>query len=221
MIEWWNGLELFLKVLYCIAIPAAVVLILQTIMLVVGFGDGADGDTGGVDADADVDAGGDFGTDDGELIPADSSAGDFSILQLFTIQGAVAFFCVFGWSSIIFRTAGLEIWLCIVIGLILGIGAMFGVSKLIRLSGKLASNGAVNYNNAVGMTAVTYIKIPAGGREHGKVNFTMQGRLVEADAVTFESEDIQTGSQVKITKVTDDDTLVCIPVKTPADTQVN
>ena len=217
MIEWWNELEMFLKVLYCIAVPATVFLILQTVLLVVGFGDSADGDVSGADADVDVDAGGDYSTDDGELIPADSNAGDFNVLSLFTIQGMVALFCVFGWSAIIARVNGLHIALCITIGLVLGFGAMFGVSKLIRLSAKLASNGAIDYDNAMGLTATVYIKIPAGGKEHGKVNLTMQERLVEADAITFADEEIPTGAQVKITKA-QGDTLVCIPVKESTDT---
>ena len=213
MVEWWNGLEMFMRVLYCIAIPATVILILQTILLVVGFGDGGDGDISGADADA----GGDYATDDGELLPADSNAGDFNVLSLFTIQGMVALFCVLGWSAIIARVNGLHIALCIVIGLVLGIGAMFGVSKLIRLSTKLASNGAIAYDNAVGLTATVYIKIPAGGKEHGKVNLTMQERLVEADAITFADEEIPTGTQVKITKA-QGDTLGCIPAKESTDT---
>lgn len=217
MVEWWNGLEMFLKVLYCIAIPATVILILQTILLIIGFGDGGDGDISGADGGVDLDAGGDYATSDNELIPADSNASDFSITSLFTIQGMVALFCVFGWSAIIARVGGLHIALCIMIGMVLGIGAMFGVSKLIRISTKLASNGAIDYNNAVGLTATVYIKIPSGGKEHGKVNLTIQERLVEADAITFGDEEIPTGAQVKITKA-QGDTLVCIPEKESTNT---
>ena len=216
MLEWWNGLELFLKVLYCIAIPATVVLILQTIFMIIGLGDGGDGDISGVDADA----GGDFDTGDGHLIPADSNAGDFNVLQLFTLQGAVAFLCVLGWSSIIARVNGLHMALCVVIGLALGLAAMFVVSKVIRLSAKLASNGAIDYDNAVGLNATVYIKIPAGGKEHGKVTLAIQGRLAEADAITLGDEDIPTGAAVKIMQAKDD-TLVCIPAEKPNEIQAN
>ena len=53
MSEWWNGLDSILKVLYCIAVPSSLILIIQTIISLCGIGDGGSGiemsDTSGLD----------------------------------------------------------------------------------------------------------------------------------------------------------------------------
>ena len=71
-IEWWNGLGTLLQVFYCIAIPATLVLLIQTVMMLIGMGD--DGDVDGIgdgdvgDADLDVDTDGTDGVfGDGDL----------------------------------------------------------------------------------------------------------------------------------------------------------
>ena len=52
MTEWWEGLSMLSRVLYCIAVPSTLILLLQTIFSVIGIGDDADinlSDTGGID----------------------------------------------------------------------------------------------------------------------------------------------------------------------------
>ena len=39
MYEWWEGLSGILKVLYIIAIPSTLLLVVQTVMIVMGFGE--------------------------------------------------------------------------------------------------------------------------------------------------------------------------------------
>ena len=66
--EWWNGLELFTQVMYCVALPSTLILIIQSIMIIAGFGgDGAGvnpSDTSGL-GDVDV-SGGDMAN---EVLP--------------------------------------------------------------------------------------------------------------------------------------------------------
>ncbi|MCR4780170.1 MAG: hypothetical protein K5876_03640, partial [Ruminiclostridium sp.] len=57
--NWWNGLELFEQIMYCVAVPATLILLIQTIMIIFGFGhDGAGvnpSDTSGIEGlDGDV-----------------------------------------------------------------------------------------------------------------------------------------------------------------------
>ena len=43
MNEWWDGLSLLLKVLYCIAFPSTLILLVQTLLSMFGFHDGGSG----------------------------------------------------------------------------------------------------------------------------------------------------------------------------------
>lgn len=58
MNEWWDGLSLLLKVLYCIAFPSTLILLVQTLLSMFGFHDGGSGhdfsDTSGLDLDVDT-----------------------------------------------------------------------------------------------------------------------------------------------------------------------
>ena len=51
MSAWWESLTLLGQVFACIAIPATLILVIQTIMSIIGVSGGGDGD---VDADGDV-----------------------------------------------------------------------------------------------------------------------------------------------------------------------
>ena len=96
MIDWWNGLTLMEQILYCIAIPSTLILLLQTIMTLCGFGhEGGDmnvSDTSGIDFDMDMPDDISFDTDIGDGSPVS----DLGSMHFFTMQGIVAFFCIFG-----------------------------------------------------------------------------------------------------------------------------
>lgn len=104
MIDWWNGLTLMEQILYCIAIPSTLILLLQTIMTLCGFGhEGGDmnvSDTSGIDMDIPDDIS--FDTDIGDGGPVS----DLGSMHFFTMQGIVAFLCIFGWTSIIILHGG-------------------------------------------------------------------------------------------------------------------
>ena len=95
--EWWNGLELFTQVMYCVALPSTLILIIQSIMIIAGFGgDGAGvnpSDTSGL-GDVDI-SGGDMGDiSDISDIPDVTDGGnpaDLGTLHFFTVQGVITF----------------------------------------------------------------------------------------------------------------------------------
>ncbi|MFA5658722.1 MAG: hypothetical protein WC900_05500 [Oscillospiraceae bacterium] len=203
MIDWWNGLEPFLRIAYCIAIPATLLLVVQTILTIVGFGDSGEGmdfsDTSGIDMDIDVDT----DVSDGSVYEASdiSQTAGAQPFQFFTIQGFVTFLCVFGWLTIALRRSGASQVISSVIGFLTGAIAMYGIAKLFQATLKLQSNGTLNINNAVGKSATVYIRIPGKAAAAGKVNVVIQERLVECDAITLGKNDLPTGSSVKITAV--------------------
>ncbi|NLJ16925.1 MAG: NfeD-like protein, partial [Clostridiales bacterium] len=38
MSEWWEGLNLLQQVLYCIAIPSTLIMLIQTVLILIGIG---------------------------------------------------------------------------------------------------------------------------------------------------------------------------------------
>ncbi len=227
MAEWWEGLSTLVRVLYCIAVPATLLLLLQTILSISGFGGDSDvniSDTSGLDMGG-GDFGGDIGGDIGDIsggdidlstdVSADTGTdfshdtdvgsgdvqvhGSYSSLQLFTVQGIVAFFAVAGWVSIAAISGGIPSAGAIPLGVVAGFFAMYGVAKLVQISKKLTENGTIDFRNAIGETAAVYIPIPPSGEGEGKVTLTLQGRFMECSAVTNEREMLKTGTVVRVT----------------------
>jgi hypothetical protein len=210
MVEWWDGLDAVLKILYCIAIPATLVLVIQTILsLFGGFESGAGvdiSDTSGIDfhggsdiseiADA-TDMGGGHHIGDG------GNPADFSIMSMITLQGIVTFLTVMGWSSIAAVSAGTPVFLSVLVGVALGFAAMFATAKLLHASRKLAESGTLDLRNSIGESGSVYIPIPAGGAGIGKITIQVQGRYIECEAMAQGGE-LHTGEIVRVVDVRND-----------------
>ncbi|MDU6346206.1 MAG: hypothetical protein E6593_05590 [Clostridium sp.] len=218
MQEWWGTLDLLSQVLYCIAVPSSVILLIQIVMTIVGFGQSGPGinpdDLSGLDSlgdsvDFDLDISGDTGLDSGDPGTGDGgSPGDLGALHLFTLEGIVAFLAVFSWTAILAYQSGVAGTLSVFIGAVLGALAMYGVAKIIQLTARLASNGTLQMRNALGQTATVYLMIPARGAGQGKVNLTVQERFIEASAITDGSVSLPSGAFVRVVDVRADNVLV-------------
>ncbi len=205
MNAWWETLSILQKILYCIAIPATLVLILQTVLVIMGFGDGASGadfnpsDTSGLDLDGDVSAG---DLVDGDV--ADAISGDFGSLKLFTIQGAVAFLATFSWVTIVLVNADMNAAVALLIGFACGAAMMYFVAKLLQWMGKLSENGTFRLKSVIGETAQVYLTILPNGENGGKVTLNSTSRFAEVDAITEGPQAIPSGSRVRIVDVRGD-----------------
>ncbi len=211
--EWWSQLDTVLKVLYCMAIPATLIFVIQTVLSFLGGFEGGAGvdfsDTSGIDFNG--------GSDIGEISDAvDMDMGDinhlgdgghpsdFSIMSMFSLQGIVTFLLVMGWTSIASITAGNSPLASILAGIALGLAAMYAVARLIRASRRLTENGTLDLRNAIGSAARVYIPIPAGGAGEGKVTMNLQGRYVECSAIFLGEKTLTTGTVVRVTDLRND-----------------
>ena len=216
MTEWWNALDLFQKILYCIAIPSTLILVIQTLLVLFGIGDGGEGanysETSGIDFDSDItgdgidmsdmSASGDIDTD---MVSHDgSNSADAASMRIFTAQTIMAFLCVFGWTTIVGYNSGSSSWRAALIGGLLGIIAMYLIAKLAQLSTKLSDSGTFNPKNAIGIEGSVYIPIPSNGTGNGKINIVVQGRLMECDAMTEGGESLSTGDKIRVTDIVGD-----------------
>ncbi|MCL2697634.1 MAG: NfeD family protein [Oscillospiraceae bacterium] len=190
--EFWGELDLLRQVLYCIAVPGTLILIIQTILMVFGIG--------GESAEFDVP----------EVEAADlttTGADGFGIMGLFTFQGIVAFFCVFGWSGIVVMNASGSTLLSLFLAFVFGFAAMYGVAKVIRLMTRLAVSGTIKMNLLIGETGTVYIPIPEDGTKRGKVNIQLAERIVECDAIS-ETGALATNTPVRVTDIIGGNVLV-------------
>ncbi len=206
MSEWWDSLSAVLKVLYGIAIPSTLILILQTILVIFSFGDGAGAgnpsDTSGLDMPDGADAGdiGDAGGDFTEALDGTELAetADFGTLRLFTLQGIVALLTTFSWVAICLVKGGMQLAPAIFLSALCGVAMMYLVAKLMQWSLKLTENGTFNIRSTIGEIAQVYVPIPPAGETGGKVTLTLASGFAELEAITEEAEALPAGAQVRI-----------------------
>lgn len=199
--NWFEGLSTFQQALACAAVPATVIMLIQTVLLLFGIG-GHAADHGEFDHDHDFDHDNDHDFDhDG----AHHSYG----VRLFTIRGLVALFAVGGWLGIAAVDLGASELTSGIIAAVSGILALLLVAYIIKVFLGFQESGNLDAHNAVTQTARVYLTIPARRSGTGKVMLTVQERLVEMDAVTDFEKDIKTDSMVQVVSATDNYLVVC------------
>lgn len=210
MIAWWESLSAVSHVFACIAIPATVVLLIQTILMLIGIGtEAADGlDTPDVELDTDVELDGTDGVFGDGVLESDPDPLGFDGLRVFTVRGIIAFLVVFGWVGVMMDSAGSSLWLSLPIAAICGFAMMLLLAFLMRTVMRLRSDGNLDNHNALGVAGKVYLTVPAARAGEGKVNILLQGSYVERGAVTDEETPIPTGSEIVVTGLSGQTTLV-------------
>ena len=223
MLEWWNALQPLQQILYVVAIPATLILLLQTILTLIGFTQDGGGDVdhdgsfdhdGGLDHDGsldhgDLDHGGceqdhDFGHD------ANSQGAEHSgDWHLITVRGVVAFLTLFGWVGIALLDMHVPAVLSIFLALVAGFIAMFVVAILLKVANDLQQSGNLDTMNAIGLTGEVYVPILENAK--GKVTLIVQERFTEMDAIC-PAGPLKTGQRVQVTGVVENDVLVVAPI---------
>ena len=128
--------------------------------------------------------------------------------RLFTMQGIIAFFCLFGWTGLLFLKGGLPIWAASLLAFVCGFVAMFLMGLALWGMQKIQSDGTLDIRFALGMTGEVYIPVPGKRAQSGKVMVKVQDQLQEFDAVTDEEEKITTGTSVTVIGITKGTTLI-------------
>ena len=185
MDTWWTSMDLYLQIMWGIAIPVSIIFIIQMIMTFLGLGDHGD-----VSADTDVDA-------------------DVQIpFQLFTFRNFVNFFLGFAWTGIsLYEAVANKMWLTL-LGVIIGLVLVTIVMAILYALSKTVQSGNIDINNAVGKTATVYFTIPAVGKGMGKIQMSIQQAVREYDAISEAEEPIPTGALVRVKNVVDAHTLM-------------
>ncbi len=163
-----------------VAVPASLILIIQTLMTILGASGEIDAD---FDGDGDVDMTGETG------------------ITLFSVRNLIAFFTFFGWSGLWMLSIGIHPILTALLSIIIGVIFAAISMSLFFLISKLQRNGSMNLTHAIGSIGDVYIPIPPNRQSYGKIMIVIQGALREVEAVTDEQTELATGSQVKVISV--------------------
>jgi len=184
MINWWNSLDLVGQIFALIAIPATLVLVVQSVLLIFGIGGGADG----IDLDGD-------GIADTPGFEGDGDGG----LALFSLRGIMSLAAVAGWSGLVMHEAEMPLGLTVFLAAAFGFIVMVAIAWFMKLATKLQQNGNLDIGYAIGKVGTVYIPIPPNMTGTGKINLTIQERFVEIDAKTPCGRKLTTGESVRIT----------------------
>jgi hypothetical protein len=199
MSVWWSSLPFISQLMFCIAIPSTILLIIQLVMNFTG-SDGEDmveevpdglDITDSIEVDSSID-----GNADLDDIRDPSAESDLSIAGIFTFRGIIAFLASFSWCTLAIYSAGILAPIALLIGFAVGVAMMFAVAKIVQMLLKLSENGTVKFSDAVGKVGEVYIPIPPARSGTGKVMVSFQGQERECTAQTLSDSEIKTGSQV-------------------------
>jgi hypothetical protein len=188
--NWWGALDLMEQILYCVAIPSSLFLILQAILIVVGGGDSE----GGLDMDAEFDY--------------SAAPKDFGAASMFSLQGFASFFCALGWGSLLLYQSGIPPVFAIMSAFLLGVAVMFAIAKVMFYLSKLAQSGTLEVNKLVGCTGSVYLTIPPKGEGKGKVMVQTSERLLEFEAVSESGTAIANNVIVQVVDIIGENVLV-------------
>lgn len=186
MIEWFSNLDSFPKFYWIIALIGSLIFIFIIISTFLGV-DGAD-DFDDLDTNIDADAGIEF--------------------QFITFKNLIGFFTIFGWSGIACIDAGFSNSITIIISICCGLVMMTIMASMFYYMKKLNDSGTLNYKNAVGAIGEVYLTIGANRSKLGKVHLRVQGSLRELEALSDSLSNLETGTIVKVTEVTNNGILI-------------
>jgi len=165
--------------LWCIGL-GTVVLLLQVILTLVGFGDGAP----------------DLQLPDPDLGGSPLSAG----LELLSVRSIAAAVAVFGASGMLLD-GYVPGALAAAASVLPAVAAAAGSAWLTRLMLKADSSGSLKLEGAVGAVGTVYLTVPADRAGTGIVQFPLQGRTVELRAYTTDARPLETGTAVLVISV--------------------
>ncbi len=189
MMDLFNSLEPLQKFFWTIACAASLVFIIQTIMTFVGLGTDTDVDAGPMDGSVD-------------------SMEDGSLSGVFSFRNLINFLLGYGWAGVLLHNSIESGLLLQVVAIVVGLLFVLAFVFMFRQVMKLSHDGSFKMQEAVGLKADVYLRIPAARSGRGKVQVSVKGSIHEIDAVTDNDTEIATGGQVVIVEVLGDDLLL-------------
>ena len=189
MTEWWTSLDLFMKILWCIAIASSLIFIIETVLTFIG-------------ADVEMDMDTDFDIADGGF------EGDPS-MNLYTFRNLVNFLLGMSWTAILLNEQIKSKALLMLIAFAVRAAIVFAVMMMFKGLSKMQQSGNIDvFKSAVGCSGKVYLTVPGERKGSGKVQININNSVREYDALTDSEDDLKTGTSIKVTEVLDASTLL-------------
>ncbi|MBE6235024.1 MAG: hypothetical protein E7112_02175 [Bacteroidales bacterium] len=189
MTEWWTSLDIFMKILWCIAIASSLIFIIETVLTFIG-------------ADVEMDMDTDFDIADGGF------EGDPS-MNLYTFRNLVNFLLGMSWTAILLKDSIASKALLMLIAFAVGALLVFAVMMLFKGLSKMQQSGNIDvYKSAAGCNGKVYLTVPAERKGTGKVQISINNSIREYDALTDSEDDLKTGTSIRVVEVLDTTTLL-------------
>lgn len=185
MNEWWETLTSLQKFFYLISIPSTIILVLQFALSFIGIGDQGDID---LDVDSDMDL-------------STSTEIEIADFRFVSFRGIIAFLSIFGWVGAVLSSGNMNVAIILLLATASGFLAMGFVAYLFYVVSKLQSSGNLDYKKSIGGYAEVYIPIEPNNANIGKVQITVSGRLIEAEAITHGNMLLKTGEIVRVVDI--------------------
>jgi membrane protein implicated in regulation of membrane protease activity len=155
-----------------------------------------------------------IGSGDGDLDSFDShDHGDAA--SFFTLRNMIAFFTMFGWAGLAAYNSGLSNGWVVAIAVVAGASIVYLLYFIMKKAAGMRQSGTLQMKNAITQVGEVYLRIPARRGGMGKVQIQVQGRLIEADAMTDDEEDIPTGRPIKVIHTLNERILIVSSVLIP------
>ncbi len=180
----YQELDPMMKVFWGCAIVASVIFLIQFILTMFGMDH----------SDMDVDFDGDGTMDLGDGI------------NLFTMKNFINFFIGFGWAGVCLRDSISSNTLLILVAVLVGVLFVAMFVLIYKQMRKFEKNGAYKIEDCLDKSATVYLRIPAGCQGKGKIQISLNGSVLEIDALTDEDE-IASGQKVKVVEIIDGETV--------------
>ena len=176
MTDKFLALDFSMQLFWGIALVTSVFFVIQTIMAFLGL-------------DADTEDGSGFDT-----VEMEGLSGYFSFRNL------INFLLGYGWGGVLLQEV-IPNMLCLQLAAV-AVGLVFVLTFvfILRQVMKLSTDKTFHLDEALGLIADTYLRIPAEKKGTGKVMVSVRGSVHEIEAMT-EGAEIPTGTKVRVTKV--------------------
>ena len=124
--------------------------------------------------------------------------------EMLSINTITAFLMMFGWIGLTcYKQFAMSSLASTGMAFLGGVFCMLITAYLFKLIKKLASKGSTfTLNDAVGLTATVYQRIPAKGS--GRINVVVRGMTREIDAQSEDQVDIESFKTVKVVRLVSD-----------------
>lgn len=131
------------------------------------------------------------------------------VLELLSVRSISAGLAFFGVGGMLMQSLGFPALLALPVGLAAGGAAAVAVTRIMRMMLRMESDGTIDMAQAIGAEGTVYLSIPGGRAAPGKVHLSVQGRLLEVQAVS--DRPLGNGAQVMVIEVVGPDTVEVVP----------